>query len=296
MSVKKEALGKGIRALLENIEHDNQIKEVTPAATSNISMLNLDSIEVNPFQPRMEFDEEKLRELSDSIALHGVIQPITVRKLNAKKYQLIAGERRLKASKMSGLVEVPAFVRTANDQEMLEMALIENTHREDLNALEVAINYKRLIDECNLKPEDLGERVGKDRTTVTNYLRLLKLPPEIQKAIREKSISMAHARAMINMQDPMVQLRLFTEIVKKDLSVRATEMLVKEYTASKSPARKNKNNIPHLPHAYKKVQDQLASHLGTRVILKQTGAAKGEITILFFSNDDLDRINELILQ
>ena len=294
MSTKKDALGKGIRALLENIEQDGAIKEVAPPAINNVSILKLDAIEVNPFQPRMEFDETKLKELADSILLHGVIQPITVRRLNSKKYQLIAGERRLKASRMAGLTEVPAYVRTANDQEMLEMALIENTHREDLNALEVAINYKRLIDECNLKAEDLGERVGKDRSTVTNYLRLLKLPVEIQKGIREKEISMAHARALINIQDPLVQLHIYKEIIKRDLSVRATEQMVRDYSPKNRTKKKANQNVGHLPADYKRIQDKLASYLGTRVIVKQTGADKGEISILFFSNDDLDRIQDLI--
>ena len=199
MNNKKDALGKGIRALLDSIDTSAPTqKEETTVTSNTVNELPLEFIEVNPFQPRVDLDETRLNELADSIKIHGVIQPITVKKLSAKKYQLIAGERRLRASKMAGLTTIPAFIRTANDQEMLEIALIENTHREDLNAHEVAINYKRLMDECNLTQEDLAERVGKDRATVANYLRLLKLPPDIQLAIKNRTISMTHARAIIS--------------------------------------------------------------------------------------------------
>lgn len=297
MSKGKEALGKGIRALLDDIDLSLQSpkgqteKVAVPQGQSFV--LPLEGIEVNPFQPRVDFDQQKLTELSDSIRIHGVIQPITVRKISGNKYQLIAGERRLKASHMAGIKEIPAFVRIANDQEMLEMALIENTHREDLNSIEVAINYKRLIDECDLKQEELAERVGKDRTTVTNYLRLLKLPPDIQVAIKNKSISMAHARALITIENPLVQLHIFKEAVKSGMSVRQVEQMVRENAVpnkKKTAAAKE----PALPYEYKRIQEKLQSHLGTRVNLKRLRGGKGEISISYFSDEDLERITEII--
>ncbi len=301
MSNRKEALGKGIRALLDDIDADIQSsrpqEEKAIVSQGQSFVLPLDAIEVNPFQPRLDFDKEKLQELADSIKIHGVIQPITVRKISAKKYQLIAGERRLKASQMAGLNEIPSFVRSANDQEMLEMALIENTHREDLNSIEVAINYKRLIDECNLKQEQLAERVGKDRTTVTNYLRLLKLPPDIQAAIKNKSISMAHARALITIENPLVQLHIFKETIKDGLSVRQVEKMVREnVTPQKNKGGRPSNNdiVPALPYEYKRIQEKLQSHLGTRVNLKRIRGGKGEISISYFSDEDLERLVEII--
>lgn len=296
--VNKKDLGKGIRALLDSMDETVKSEKSLPAkAVSSASFnISLEDIEVNPFQPRVDFDEERLKELAASIKTHGVIQPITVRKISGNKYQLIAGERRLKASSMAGLHEVPAFVRTANDQEMLEMALIENTHREDLNAIEVAINYKRLIDECNLRQEDLAERVGKDRTTVTNYLRLLKLPPDIQSAIKNKSISMAHARALISIENPLVQLHIFQETVKKGLSVRQVEQMVRESSTQSKPVSKSsiQASSTKLSFAYKQIQDKLTSHLSTRVLLKPGRGNKGEIIVSYFSEDDLERISELI--
>ncbi len=296
--VNKKDLGKGIRALLDSMDESIKAEKGLPAKTVSSASFNipLEDIEVNPFQPRVDFDEERLKELADSIKIHGVIQPITVRKVSGNKFQLIAGERRLKASSMAGLHEIPAFVRTANDQEMLEMALIENTHREDLNSIEVAINYKRLIDECDLRQEDLAERVGKDRTTVTNYLRLLKLPPDIQSAIKSKSISMAHARALISIENPLVQLHIFHETVKKGLSVRQVEQMVRESSTQSKPTSKSsiQSSSAKLPLAYKQIQDKLTSHLSTRVLLKPGRGNKGEIIISYFSEDDLERISELI--
>ncbi|TSA51397.1 MAG: ParB/RepB/Spo0J family partition protein [Sphingobacteriales bacterium] len=297
MSKGKEALGKGIRALLDDIDLSLQSPkgqtEKTTVPQGQSFVLPIEGIEVNPFQPRVDFDEQKLTELADSIRIHGVIQPITVRKISGNKYQLIAGERRLKASHMAGIKEIPAFVRIANDQEMLEMALIENTHREDLNSIEVAINYKRLIDECDLKQEELAERVGKDRTTVTNYLRLLKLPPDIQVAIKNKSISMAHARALITIENPLVQLHIFKEAIKNGLSVRQVEQMVRENAA---PNKKKSAVVkePALPYEYKRIQEKLQSHLGTRVSLKRLRGGKGEINISYFSDEDLERIKEII--
>ncbi len=288
MTNKRDDLGKGIRALLEGMD-SSLSNEGALLGTSNA--IPLSQIEVNPFQPRHDFNEQAMQELANSIRIHGVIQPITVRKISAKKYQLIAGERRLRAAKLAGLAEVPAFVRTADDEQMLEMALIENTHREDLNAIEVAINYKRLIDECNLIQEDLAEKVGKDRATVANYLRLLKLPPEIQQAIKDKTISMAHARALINVSDPVTQLQLYKEILDKELSVRQTEQLARDFTSTK---KRSDKKSPSLPHAYQRIQDRISSHLSTKVQIKRRRLGKGDIVIQFYSDSDLERLAELL--
>ncbi|MEZ4929417.1 MAG: ParB/RepB/Spo0J family partition protein [Chitinophagales bacterium] len=226
----KEALGKGIRALLNNIDDEATKPKAKDTEndyeqTGTVVKIPLTQIEVNPFQPRVEFNEEALNDLSESIKIHGVIQPITVRKIGTKKFQLIAGERRLRASKLAGLEEVPAYVRVANDQESLEIALIENIQREDLNALEIALNYQRLLDECSLTHEDLSTRLGKSRTAVTNYLRLLKLPPDIQSALKSKTISMGHARALVGIDDLLMQTDIFKTVKQKNLSVRQTEAL-----------------------------------------------------------------------
>ena len=290
---KKEALGKGIRALLENIDADADDDKKDAGDDSKfmgtVTEIPLDHIEINPFQPRADFDEQKLQELSDSIKVHGVIQPVTLRKLGANKYQLIAGERRLRASKLAGLTKIPAYIRTANDQEMLEIALIENIQRENLNAIEIAVNYKRLIDECDLTQEALGERVSKDRSTVTNYLRLLRLPPEIQKGIKDKKISMGHARALIAVDDVVDQIAIFKEITNKNLSVRQTEELVRNWGKKRQPKEKER-----LPLAYQKVQDSLSSHFSTRVRLNRKNNGKGEIVIQWFSDEDLNRILDLL--
>jgi ParB family chromosome partitioning protein len=288
MTNKRPDLGKGIRALLENMDTSLNSEATILGNTSNIP---LDQIEVNPFQPRHDFDEAAMVELAESIKVHGVIQPITVRKLGVRKYQVIAGERRLRAAKMAALTEIPAFLRSADDEQMLEMALIENTHREDLNAIEVAINYRRLIDECNLKQEDLAEKVGKNRTTVTNYLRLLKLPPEIQQAIKSKTITMAHARAIINVDDPMVQLHIYKETLKNDLSVRAVEELARDFTGGRKS--KEKKSVT-LPFSYQRLQDKISSHLATKVQIRRRRLGKGEIVITFFSEGDLERLSEIL--
>lgn len=288
MTNKRDDLGKGIRALLEGMDSSLSNENALLGASNAIS---LSQIEVNPFQPRHDFNEQAMKELADSMRMHGVIQPITVRKIGAKKFQLIAGERRLRAARLAGLTELPAFVRTANDEQMLEMALIENTHREDLNAIEVAINYKRLIDECNLIQEDLAAKVGKDRATVANYLRLLKLPPEIQQAIKDKKISMAHARALINVDDPVIQIQLYKEIQEKELSVRQTEELSRNFTSTR---KRSEKKHPSLPFAYQRIQDKLASHLSTKVQIKRRRLGKGDIIIQFYSDGDLERLSELL--
>jgi ParB family transcriptional regulator, chromosome partitioning protein len=293
---KKEALGKGIRALLEGIDSEvspgrrEELLE-TVKQVGSISSVPLTQIEINPFQPRADFDPQRLEELAESIRSLGVVQPITVRRLEEGKYQLIAGERRLRASRMAGLKEIPAYIRTANDQEMLEFALVENIQREDLNAIEVAITYKRLIEECAITKEEMAMRLGKDRSTVTNYLRLLKLPPEIQKGIKERTISMGHARALINIDDPMAQTDIYRQVVGRELSVRQTEDLVRRYREPRQPGKPTEKK---LPLAYRKVQDTLASHLGTKVTLKHKATGKGEIVIHYFSDDDLDRVLDIL--
>ena len=265
--------------------------ETVKELTHTVAMIPLEQIEVNPFQPRKEFDPDALEELARSLRTHGLIQPITVRRLAENQYQLISGERRLRASRIAGLTEVPAYIRLANDQEMIEMALVENIQRQDLNAIEVAITYQRLLDECDLTHEALSERVGKQRSTVTNFLRLLKLPPDIQKALKENVISMGHARALINIDDISLQLMLFKEVVKKGLSVRATEALVRRY---KNPQAKSSDTGSDLPSDYKNVRDNLRSYLGTKVDLKRNANGSGQIRIPFSDDNELNRILDLI--
>jgi ParB family transcriptional regulator, chromosome partitioning protein len=296
---KRNALGKGLSALL------NDSVNVMPDRSSGVSAnegnslgsvneIKIAEIEVNPFQPRTEFDEQALKELSESIKLQGLIQPITVRRVNATSYQLISGERRLRASKLAGLTSIPAYVRTANDQQMLEMALIENIQRENLNAIEVALSFQRMIDECNLKQEELGERVSKNRSTVTNYLRLLKLPPGIQASIRDGRISMGHARALINIEDPAKQLFIHQHIIKDGLSVRKVEELARE-AQQRAPVVKKEGKEPEpMPFAFQKIEDDLASKFSTRVKLKVDKGGKGMIEIPFLSEDDLGRILEML--
>ena len=298
MSNKKEALGKGIRALLESIDTDVNTEAVNSSVEktntgNSTSSIPLELIEINPFQPRANFENSALQELANSIKIHGVIQPITLRRISAKKFQLISGERRLRAAKMAGLKEIPSYIRTANDQEMLEMALIENIQRENLNPIEIAINYKRLIDECDLTQEEMAERISKDRATVANYLRLLKLPPEIQMSLKGKEISMAHARAIINVADPALQLMIYKDIMKKGLSVRQVESMVREIQNLGVAKTKSKSK-ESLPFQYQKVQDKLRSHFSTGVKLKRGRNGRGEIVISYFSDDDLNRILEII--
>ncbi|HRH57354.1 MAG TPA: ParB/RepB/Spo0J family partition protein [Chitinophagales bacterium] len=297
LNKKKDALGKGIRALLSDIDEDTEILKIS--ATDEDSIINtvpkikLELIEVNPFQPRADFNQQALEELAASIKIHGVIQPITVRKITDRKYQLISGERRLRASKMAGLTEVPAYVRTANDQEVVEMALIENIQREDLNSMEVALTYQRLIDECDLTHENLGDRLGKDRSTVTNYLRLLKLPPEIQKALRDKVLSMGHARAIISVPEVDKQLYVLKEINTKGLSVRKTEELVRLLSSNSSAKKQDKKEVS-LPASYKNVQAKLMDIFETKIKIKKTATDKGEIIIPFYSVSDLNRLLDII--
>jgi len=296
---KKKALGRGLSALLSDTPEDEKLEvDVTssistpPAALENLNEIPLSEIETNPFQPRQHFDQEALNELAESIKVHGIIQPITVRKLAPHQYQLISGERRFQASKLAGLTSVPAYIRTADDQQMLEMALIENIQRENLNPIEVALSYQRLISECNLKQEELGDRVGKNRSTVTNYLRLLKLPPDIQIALRDNKLSMGHARAIINIDSPDSQLYLFKKILAEDLSVRKVEELARELMAGTKEKPEKPTPSTHSKEI-NQLQSNLSSHFGTKVSVKSDGK-KGEIRIPFLSVEDLNRILDIL--
>jgi ParB family chromosome partitioning protein len=294
---KRNALGKGLSALLNDsvsvLPNKNEIGTSADVnAMGSVNEIKIAEIEVNPFQPRTDFDQDALAELADSIKLQGLIQPITVRKVNTHKFQLISGERRLRASKLAGLTQIPAYVRTANDQQMLEMALIENIQRENLNAIEVALSFQRMIDECSLKQEELGERVSKNRSTVTNYLRLLKLPPTIQASIRDNQISMGHAKALISVADPAKQLYIHQQIIQQELSVRKVEEMVREM--QKAPIKKEGKQPEPLSFQVQKIQDDLASKFSTNVKLKLNSQGKGSIEIPFLSEDDLSRILEML--
>lgn len=241
-------------------------------------------------QPRRDFDEKSLQELADSIKQHDVIQPITVIRLTQNKYQLISGERRLRAAKMAGLADIPAYVRTADNQGMLEMALLENLQRENLNAIEIALSYRQLMDECGLTQEMVAERMNKERSTVANYLRLLKLPPDIQSAVRDGALSMGHARAIIGLEHIEQQLYVFRETMQRGLSVRQVEQLVKDMAVERTQATTPKPVAVKLPPAYKRIEDNMASHFSTRVKLDRKKTGKGNIVIEFYSDDDLERI------
>ena len=289
---KKSSLGRGLSALLDDSNIGEQDKEKTVVST--ISSIPLSKIDVNPFQPRTNFDKEALDELADSIKTQGIIQPITVRAMGDSHYQLISGERRVQASKLAGLTQIPAYIRTANDQQMLEMALIENIQRENLNAIEIALSYQRLISECDLRQEQLGERVGKNRTTVNNYLRLLRLPPEIQVALRDKRITMGHARAIINVESVEHQLHIFERTIKEDLSVRKVEELVRNLASRPKQTEKQTKNAGEDSFQVRQLQSKLSSHFGTKVQIKGSNKGKGEIKIPYFSDEDLTRILELL--
>jgi ParB family transcriptional regulator, chromosome partitioning protein len=290
----KEALGKGIRSLLQHIDSDLKTASgnLRPAIAENITgilRIPLDQIETNPRQPRKDFDEVALQELAASIKMHDIIQPITVAKLSSGKYRLISGERRYRASRMAGLNDIPVYLRQANDQQLLELALLENLQREDLNAMEIALSYKRMMDELNYTQEQVSERMGKERSTVANYVRLLKLPPDIQVALRNNLISMGHARALINVDTVDKQLYLFSEIKSRSLSVRQTEELVRKLYKS-SPHAVNKSVKGGLPETYRKIEDTLATHFSTRVKLNQSANGSGSIKIEYYSLQELNKI------
>ncbi len=294
----KDALGKGIRSLLQNIDTD--LKTTTGALKSNIveqvtSVLRipLSDIQTNPKNPRRDFDEQSLQELATSLKTFDVVQPITVSKLANNKYQLVAGERRFRAAKMAGLKDIPAYIRQTNDSELLELALLENLQREDLNAIEISLSYKRMMDELNYTQEQVAERMGKERSTVTNYIRLLKLPPDIQLSVRNGSISMGHARAIINIDTVDKQLFVFHEITEKGLSVRQTEELVRNLYKQGDNAVKSTVKQALLP-AYKRIEDNLASHFGTKVKLAHNKQGFGSISIEYYSLDELNKLLEMM--
>ena len=287
---RKNALGRGLNALLKDSPFLAE-----EGAISSIQEIPVEQIQVNPFQPRKDFDTTALQELCTSIKLHGIIQPLTVRQLAPAKYQLIAGERRLQAAKMAKLQKIPAYIRTADDQQMLEMALVENIQRENLNPIEIALSYQRLLTECQIKQETLGARVGKNRTTVNNYLRLLKLPPDIQIALRDQKISMGHARALINVEAVDAQLGIFQEIMEADLSVRNVEALVRALAQGKPPkVSPGKKVAARLQHTAQAASAQLATRLGTQVKIQLSTPAKGEIKIAFASAKELARILKML--
>lgn len=289
----KEALGKGIRSLLQSIDSDlkttqGNLKTAVVEAATSMQRIPVSDIETNPKQPRKDFDEQALQELASSIKVHDLVQPVTVSRLPSGKYRLISGERRWRAAKLAGLTDVPAYVRQANDQQLLELALLENLQREDLNAVEIALSYKRMMEELSYTQEQVAERMGKERSTVANYIRLLKLPPDIQLAVREGRISMGHARALINVDGVDKQLFIFHEITDKGLSVRQTEELVRKMYKVEKPV--NNSVKAGLPPAYKKIEDNLASHFSTRVKLIHSKNGHGSIQIEYYSVDDLNKI------
>ena len=290
----RKSLGRGLDSILQSPETDITSRDISGDFVAGaVAEIDINLIETNPFQPRTEFDETALRELAQSIKEQGVIQPVTVRKLGYNKYQLISGERRLRASKMAGLSKIPAFIRVANDEQMLELALIENIHRENLNAIEVAISYQRLIDECNLTQEEVSEKVGKSRSAVANFLRLLKLPPEIQLAIRDGHISMGHARALININDKEEQLKLLQQIIMEEMTVRQTEEMADKAKGKADKERKQTNFIPE--HFKSKIKT-LSQTLNTKVKVKRNIKGQGSVVIDFKDEAEFDRIMELFNQ
>ncbi len=291
---KKKALGRGLDAILSSPETDITSTDISGGFVAGaIAEIAISKIEVNPFQPRTDFDQMELRELSESIKVQGVIQPVTVRKLGFDKYQLIAGERRLRASQMAGIEQIPAFIRVANDEQMLELALIENIHRKDLNAIEVAISYKRLIEECDLTQEKLSSRLGRNRSTITNFLRLLKLPPKVQIALRDEMITMGHARALITIEDTAFQEHLLEKIINEDLSVRQIEQLVREREKPQSEKVKA-HATTIIPEKYQETHDALSRKLGTKVSLRRNNKGTGSIVIRFNNDNELDHIISII--
>jgi len=287
--VKKQALGRGLGALINDAEREKLEEKVE----ANLE-ISIDNIELNPFQPRTRFDEQLLEELASSIRKLGIVQPLTVRETGNNRYQLIAGERRLKAARLAGLLTVPAYIRTADDQAMLELALVENIQREDLDAIEIAISYQRLIEECSLTQEKLSERVGKQRSTVANYLRLLKLPAEIQLGIKNKQLTMGHARTLINIEDPKQQIKVYYRIIDDGLSVRKTEELVRklQMTSLKDPEKNNKKK--QLDKDYRDLSGHLSQIFKSDVQFRINEKGKGKIVIPFDNTEQMERILEVL--
>ena len=285
MVSKKNALGKGLSALLENSKTDitSTSDNTKDEVVGSISRISINHITPNPFQPRLDFEKQPLLELAESIKEHGIIQPITVRKIGRNEFQIISGERRFQAAKLALIEELPCFIRIADDQHMLEMAIVENIQRKDLNAMEIALSYQRLIDECNLSQDDLGKKVSKNRSTVANYLRLLKLPLEVQKALRDDKISMGHARALLALPTEKEMINTLDEILSDNLSVRAVENKRKE--------NQQKSNSPVALTRYElRMQNNIAYQLNSKVSIKKKNSGKGQIVISFNNQDDLNRI------
>jgi len=289
---KKSPLGKGLGALIDTTKYEKKPVEEA-ISTGAVAEIDINDIEINPFQPREDFNEEALKELAVSIKQHGIIQPITVRKLKNGKFQVISGERRLRASKDAGLTKIIAFVRKADDNAMLEMALVENIQREDLNAIEIAVSYQRLIDECNLTQDKLADRVGKNRTTVTNYLRLLKLPAEIQSGIQNKLITQGHAKALITIEDSKKQVTVYENIITNKLSVRETEKLIREinFPVKKEAKKTSKNK---LPEEFVTLKKNLSEIFKSTVNIKRNNAGRGSISISFTSDEEFQKIKDLL--
>ncbi len=297
---KKSALGKGLSALLENSNTDITTKNTSSDVVGSIALLPIANIEANPFNPRSNFEKASLEELRQSISIHGIIQPLTVRKLGRDRYQLISGERRFRASQLAELTEVPAYIRVANDQSMLEMALVENIQREDLNSIEVAISYQRLIDECNLTQDQLSQKISKSRSSITNHIRLLKLPADIQAGVRDNLISMGHARALVSAGDEPVQISIFNKILLESLSVRDVEILIKQGNTKEEPKeetyiQKNQDTFTNeLSKNQIVFKEHLADKLSSKIELKKSNGGSGKIIINFNSDVDFNRIIEIL--
>jgi ParB family chromosome partitioning protein len=280
--IKRNALGRGLGALIEG----SDVRTTTPVSNE----VAINEIEPNPFQPRIHFDEEALYDLAASIKELGIIQPITLRKLANNQFQIIAGERRFRAAKIAGLTTIPSFVREAGDESMLEMALVENIQREDLDAIEIALSYQRLIDECKLTQETLSEKVGKKRSTISNYLRLLRLPAIIQKGVREQEITMGHARALVNIQEPETQVMVYRQVIKYDFSVRKTEEIVRKISSEDGEGTPTSKNTTPFPAEYRDLKNHLTKYFNTGVVFKINELGKGKIEIPFSDPKDLERI------
>ena len=299
-TTKRSALGKGLSALLENASTDITTRNTSSDVVGSIAMLSIANIEANPFNPRSNFDKSSLEELRQSITVHGIIQPLTVRKLGRDKYQLISGERRFRASQLAELTEVPAYIRVANDQSMLEMALVENIQREDLNSIEVALSYQRLIDECSLTQDQLSQKISKSRSSITNHIRLLKLPADIQAGVRDNLISMGHARALVSAGEEQIQLAIFNKILLESLSVRDVEILIKqgntgEISTEESQKPREVNGVKsYLTSNQVVFKEHLADKLSSKIELKKTSNGTGKIIINFNSDVDFNRIIELL--
>jgi ParB family chromosome partitioning protein len=296
-SNKRSALGKGLSALLENAGTDITSKSTNDGGVGSVSLLPISSIEANPFNPRTNFEKLALEELSKSIAIHGIIQPLTVRKLGRDNYQLISGERRFRASQLAGLTEVPVYIRVANDQTMLEMALVENIQREDLNAIEVALSYARLIEECNLTQDQLAQKISKSRPSISNHLRLLKLPADIQASVRDSVLSMGHARALVAASDEALQLAIFNRIIEDGLSVRDAEQLIRQgYVEPRTTSSTSSKStvIPKIEKNQSVFQHHLSDKLATKIEIKKSPTGNGKIIVNFNSEVDLNRIIELL--